>query len=183
MAIYNINNIRSINEDKSDIARYDATAKDRARRRSKEGKEYNTTGIIPPYLSKKEQGKSYKQFMREIEDMGRRRYNANQLKIKAPSTSIEDSMSIRSSFYRPHNDNGLKGEKLMKQAANLNRSLTNATSFKNTDIDKARIERKLKESKAKQAKLKEAAQYILDVLDEQEYYDEYDNSNDYYYYE
>ena len=162
MAIYNIDNIRSINEDKSDIARYDAGAKMDAKATSINGHRLKSDGF-----SKSERRKKFRDFDDEIRKdaivgtLGRIAVRRN------PSNGRH---------YAPHK----------RTADYINNSVERKLKEpddKQRQIDKARIERKLKESKAKQAKLKEAAQYILDVLDEQEYYDEYDNSNDYYYYE
>ena len=148
MAIYNIDNIRSINEDKSDIRMRDTSAKRIARYKSELGHK----PFSPEYKAKL------------VDSIDR---------LPAMRTG---SMSYKDI---PNSTKTFKNAKFVAGAANTMDKLNIPQKMK----DKARIERKLKENKAKQAKLKEAAQYILDVLDEQEYYDEYDNSNDYYYYE
>ena len=131
MAIYNIDNIRSINEDKSDIARY-----------------YAMRDAI-------QRAKSYH---------------------KGPKIWSNDDYDkkldyARASSTRADNEYWIGDPQTARDKRVADRQ--------NQRI----VEEEEKRKKIRQAKLKEAAQYILDVLDEQEYYDEYDNSNDYYYYE
>ena len=152
MAIYNIDNIRSINEDKSDIARYDATAKDRARHRSLAGH-------------------TFKADKNSDHPKG---YYHNEPSYKAAKRKYDDD--VRKGRYGEQSTN--------QYSYSFRRQLT--TGRKQTATDKFRADEKNAQYISelnKRNKLKEAAQYILDVLDEQEYYDEYDNSNDYYYYE
>ena len=156
MAIYNIDNIRSINEDKSDIARYDATAKERARGASLTGhmikankNSTNPTSGYPKYYNEP----SYKAAKRKYDD------------------------DVRKGLYGSDWRDTASGS--LRRASGKHTALSKSIADWKNDQHIRKINRRdrLKESKAKQAKLKEAAQYILDILDEQEY----DNSNNYYY--
>ena len=157
MAIYNIDNIRSINEDKSDIARYDELAKERAAEDSENGHKLKSDGVS----SRADRRKIYKEYL----DQDGTKYKRSIVAARTDPFYTSQTASLKKDYDRINNN-------YTKDYSDIHKTFGL--------FDKARIKRRLKKSKAKQAKLKEAAQYILDVLDEQEYYNdynEYDNSD------
>ena len=170
MAIYNL---QRICEHRSDIEAWDASSKSRAAAHSLHiPKEYRRS-LLDDNRSNREVRNVTKKAKEDSE-----KYFKNLTGTRNPAQI--NRLGPRMSEYT-------KRGKLLSDSVNrYSKKKFDLDEEQKQIIKKDRIERKLKESKAKQAKLKEAAQYILDVLDEQEYYNdynEYDNSNDYYYYE
>ena len=174
MAIYNINNIRSINE-----------AGAHKKFIKKAGEVYNKNVSKARLYGDLEAEYTAKGDFQRADKMKKRKndYYEKSYLGNTPEQRIVTKNHIIHSEPYVKKSNGYKGLTPSQKQDMRDRVRLIKKFLKDRGTDYIGDKKPNRYLDAAKGSLKEAAQYILDVLDEQEYYDEYDNSNDYYYYE
>ena len=175
MAIYNIDNIRSINEAGAH-KKFIKKAIEADRKHTAKANMYKD--LENRYRSRDDVWRALNMMHKSNEHREKSRFGNTEDQQQASKNIIYDEHLRRRNGYKGLSNH--EKEDMRDRVRIIKKSLQDRGKDYIGDKEPNRY---LNVAKASKAKLKEAAQYILDVLDEQEYYDEYDNSNDYYYYE